>query len=1012
MILLLALCAGPPAEAHLTAAHRERLREQAAWAKQAGEAKGDPRPLLRRVLEADREVFGEVRWSREATESRLIDEEAKRDRLGEALALCRDRLARCRRLHGTAHWATHDTAETLATLEAVEAMDAGQRARWRKLDAWIDESQTPAFFKRMQEGVRRGREAVAEAERLFGKEHALTLSALRLLGQEQYFDMRSEDLLATNRRGAALCRRLKGGSHPRTGGWLSDLAAALRERGDADAALPPARQAVEVYRRAMGESHKYTAYARETLGTIHRARGEFAEARRQFLLCLRTREAVFKPEDPAIGDILYNLARLQQEGADHVAALAILRRCDRVYQAAYGEDYAGKPSILDLIGRSLSRQGKHQEARQAYFEAARICMRRGETRTPRYAEIVGCLGTELVLAGEVALAVRSHLLALEIARKTRHPDLDRFLINAALARREEGRHDEAVRLAEEGLRSLRKRVPAYHPVLAWGWDVLASVRQARGDLREARADGERGLEAARGFLRQAEAAQSEREQLAAEADLRDPLGLLLSLPGSSAEADHAHVFAWKGAVQAAQQARRQARRSTSDAGMVAAELEAVSRELGRLSVAGRSREKMEPLARRKDELEARLAEDSPAYRAARKALDAGTADLKRSLPADSALIDFFVYRWSDYGQPMSRRFRLRLAAFVVRPRKPTVRVELGPEAAVARAVAAWRADPGSPRAGAVLRRMVWLPLERHLEGCRVVLLSPDGSVSGLPFGALPGGKRGAYLLEERLFPVVPVPRLLASGAKPAPARASMLAVGDVDHGGPGKWAALPGSRLEVEELARRFEGAKVIRGREATAEAVARALPGRSHLHFATHGYFVPQGDPSSWHPGLATGLVLAGANKGGGVLTAQELAGLDLSSARLAVLSACETGLGDIAAGEGVLGLQRALHVAGARTAVTSLWSVSDAATSLLMRRFYDALESRKNPAEALREAQVFVMRNPDKVEERAALLSRGLKRGESLRGAGRKAEKLPGGARRSPVEWWGAFVLSGDWR
>jgi CHAT domain-containing protein len=84
-------------------------------------------------------------------------------------------------------------------------------------------------------------------------------------------------------------------------------------------------------------------------------------------------------------------------------------------------------------------------------------------------------------------------------------------------------------------------------------------------------------------------------------------------------------------------------------------------------------------------------------------------------------------------------------------------------------------------------------------------------------------------------------------------------------------------------------------------------------------------------NPMLLSGLVLAGANRdpGKAVLTAEEVAGLDLRGAELVVLSACDTGLGMEAAGEGVFGLQRSFHEAGARALAVSLWSVSDAATS-----------------------------------------------------------------------------------
>jgi CHAT domain-containing protein len=169
-----------------------------------------------------------------------------------------------------------------------------------------------------------------------------------------------------------------------------------------------------------------------------------------------------------------------------------------------------------------------------------------------------------------------------------------------------------------------------------------------------------------------------------------------------------------------------------------------------------------------------------------------------------------------------------------------------------------------------------------------------------------------------------------------------------------------------------------VRGAEATEAALRRRAPGKQYLHLATHGFFAPPelssasqrpartvnapggptpaagpGEPSGLadgiiglHPGLLSGLALAGANDAGpaaevptpndGILTALEVAELDLSRAELVTLSGCETGLGREAGGEGLLGLQRAFQVAGARTVVASLWKVSDEATQQLMSDFY----------------------------------------------------------------------------
>src|SRR5262249_50869948 len=111
------------------------------------------------------------------------------------------------------------------------------------------------------------------------------------------------------------------------------------------------------------------------------------------------------------------------------------------------------------------------------------------------------------------------------------------------------------------------------------------------------------------------------------------------------------------------------------------------------------------------------------------------------------------------------------------------------------------------------------------------------------------------------------------------------------------------------------------------------------------------RGQISGNHPGLLSGIALAGANlpprpgEDDGIMTALEVSSLDLQNVELAVLSACETGLGQTAGGEGTLGLQRAFQVAGARTTITSLWSVDDAATQTLMVEFYKRLWDKDHP-------------------------------------------------------------------
>jgi CHAT domain-containing protein len=220
-----------------------------------------------------------------------------------------------------------------------------------------------------------------------------------------------------------------------------------------------------------------------------------------------------------------------------------------------------------------------------------------------------------------------------------------------------------------------------------------------------------------------------------------------------------------------------------------------------------------------------------------------------------------------------------------------------------------------------------------------------------------------------------------------------------------KLGQLPGTRVEGERIASML-GVKPLLGEEAL-EARIKACRSPRILHLATHGFFLadqrrdpnrelrglgllggqagdgfgqmsemPSGrmsGPGMENPLLRSGVILAGFKtwlKGGslpaeaedGLLTAEDVAGLDLLATELVVLSACETGLGEVRTGEGVFGLRRAFVLAGAKTLVMSLWKVPDAQTQELMEDFYHRILRGEGRAEALRQAQLTMKRKyPD---------------------------------------------------
>src|SRR5262249_8989470 len=289
-------------------------------------------------------------------------------------------------------------------------------------------------------------------------------------------------------------------------------------------------------------------------------------------------------------------------------------------------------------------------------------------------------------------------------------------------------------------------------------------------------------------------------------------------------------------------------------------------------------------------------------------------------------------------------------------------------AAWRQAITATRPDDEAERAAAaVVGRLVWEPLRRELPAdLETVYLTADAALHQVPWAALPGAKPGTVLLEEHAFCLVPhgpflLQRLEEKHTESA-ASGRLLAVGGIDYqqmaagndagppialrepvlaAGGVRWAALAGTereRQQVAALARQIPRLEVTEraGKEATTTQFQRDLPGARYAHVATHGFFADskfrsalQIDPKEFgalgvpdrrggarSPLTLSGLVFAGANQSGaeaaedrGIVTAEGLIGLRLEGLELAVLSACETGLGEAGGGEGVYGLQRAFH-------------------------------------------------------------------------------------------------------
>lgn len=322
--------------------------------------------------------------------------------------------------------------------------------------------------------------------------------------------------------------------------------------------------------------------------------------------------------------------------------------------------------------------------------------------------------------------------------------------------------------------------------------------------------------------------------------------------------------------------------------------------------------------------------------------------------------------------------------------------------------------PENSRESDALYRLVWKPIRPYLRGVQTIYFAPAGLLHQVAFTALRDESSHCLLNRYALHRVMST-RAVAQPATVAamPATASLwgniqyntiaktktaqkeslplttvsdfnLYTADTKGLRGGEFVPLPNTKKEVALLWQRFrrKGVKAMMYDGAAAsEETFKSLDGNSPqvLHLATHGFFLPvvqkknEGSPANAftvqeNPLFRSGLVLAGGNtawKGkepatheDGILTAYEIAQLDLSNTDLMVLSACETALGDVKANEGVIGLQRAIKLAGVKQMIVSLWRVPDKETVGMMASFYKHWLSGLPPRDALRRGQLEMLK------------------------------------------------------
>ncbi len=775
-------------------------------------------------------------------------------------------------------------------------------------------------------------------------------------------------------------------------------------------------QAAELLKKELGEQHPMYVQVLDHRATLYQSMGNFTAAEADYTAALAARRKLFGPNHVLVAATLRNYGRLVY-ARNRAEGEKLLQESADIYSKSSDHPPFDFASALLSLGEAQKNRGDLASARKTFQQALDIASQGLGDKHPLYASALNDLALVHQAAREFPQAEQRFQQAIDIVTETHgpnHPDAARYLQNLGALYDQEGKFSaaeplyrrsfeindavlteilnigsESNKLAE--LSNLGDPIPA---LLSFQERAGSQVPEARALAFEAVARRKgRVLDEVRDWrerlrLSSDPAVLTRFNQWDAMLECQSSLTIALgyrdlkpavvggcSLPGTELEGRYERLL--------------QDLRTSWSA------------ELGRQAVAA-----SKVLQQQRDALEAALSRESPQFGAAVN--PARLEDIRTHLKPDELFVEFVDYQPDDGGNRNAQRY----GAFLIDTARSLHWVDLGPAAPIDQAVrdlfeasndwsialagrenrTAQSAQQTAQDALRQLSKSVLAPLEPWLAAGKDVhrmRIAPDGMLTLVPFGALLDGP-GRFLVERFAIGYVPAGRDLASQQRRDVAYSPPLIALSPGTSGSAATAStspfraegldrLEGAATEARRLRQIMPRAQLIGEGEATEERV-KQLHSPAVLHIVGHGVVRGNEDckasPNS--PGCAVGMdaasrvmslsaiVLEEAYGRGprssqdGLLTALELETVDLQGTELLVLSQCQMAGGVPSSGEGVYGMRRAAAIAGVRTFVAPLWKVADTPEQALMERFYKELSAGRDRAEALRSAQLQLLRNP----------------------------------------------------
>jgi CHAT domain-containing protein/tetratricopeptide (TPR) repeat protein len=828
-------------------------------------------------------------------------------------------------------------------------------------------------------------------ERLQGPDHYDVAATLNLLAGA--YRQRGEYARAAPlyERSLSIFERILEPEDARIAISLNNLAGLYWDQSDFVRAEPLARRSLEIAERALGSEHPNVAMIANTLATLYSSRGDFAKAGPLFERSLAIWERTFGPEHSNVGVALSNLANIYHSEGQYARAESFYKRALAMREKALGAEHAEVAATLNNLAITYTDSGEYAKAEPIYQRALAIREKTLGPEHPRVGLLISNLATLYGYMGEPAKSEPLYGRALAILEKTlglHHPSLANTLNDMAVFYASKGEIPRAVEIQARA-----NEIAEYHLTrnLAGG-----SERQKLAYL----AFAEKQTDFT--FLLHSRIAPNDSQAL----DLAFTTLLRQKGRGLDAMTDTIAALRRHAEPQDQRLFDRLIEARSQLASLILKESEAANLD------AYRSR--LGPLEENIENLESELSARSARFRALSQPVTLSA--VRSALAADSALLEYAIHTPRD--PRTGKRESPRYLVYLLTPQGPPKFVDLGEAAPIDRAVEAWRqslrdCSPDVKQLARAVDERVMHPMRSLLRSehgeIRRLLIAPDGLLHLAPFAALVDEKN-QYLIERYIISYLTSGRDLLRLQTSLPSENTPLIIANPLFGRPSKapmrpnsnagppvnrrqsaaqsdalkiiFRPLPGTAREAIAIKALLPDASLLLQRQATKAALKQVSSPRI-LHIATHGFFLRGEDDSSrdnaapaaeprpdhWraqigNPLLRSGLALAGANQGEngageGLLTALEIAGLDLWGTKLVVLSACDTGLGEVKNGEGIQGLRRALVLAGSETQIISLWTVPDEWAKDVMIPYYRALRRGEGRSEALRLAQLRILQS-----------------------------------------------------